>query len=58
VGQGAIANLQGLLHSIVQSAVDADPALRDSRPCEHTRLPKEGDTEDDEVFLDPRSTRC
>ncbi len=52
-GRGTIAGLHGLLCSIVQSAVDADPALRDSRPCVHARLPRAGDTEDDEVFLDP-----
>jgi integrase len=48
-----IANLHGLLYSIFQSAVSADPALRDSNPCSHTRLPKGNDTEDDEVFLEP-----
>ncbi|MFF9246837.1 tyrosine-type recombinase/integrase [Streptomyces globisporus] len=48
-----IANLHGLLFSILQSAVTADPALRDSNPCAHTRLPKGNDTEDDEVFLEP-----
>ncbi len=48
-----IANLHGLLYSILQSAVDADPALRDSNPCAHTKLPKGNDTEDDEVFLEP-----
>lgn len=53
VGQGTIANLHGLLHSIVQSAADAVPALSDSNPCAHTRLPKASDTEDDEGFLEP-----
>ncbi len=48
-----IANLHGLLYSILQSAVDADPSLRDSNPCAHTKLPKGNDTEDDEVFLEP-----
>ncbi|MFJ9058759.1 hypothetical protein [Streptomyces sp. NPDC102409] len=48
-----IANLHGLLFSILQSAVTADPPLRDSNPCAHTRLPKGNDTEDDEVFLEP-----
>ncbi|MEU7029609.1 tyrosine-type recombinase/integrase [Streptomyces sp. NPDC046275] len=48
-----IANLHGLLYSILQSAVEADPALRDSNPCAHTKLPKGNDTEDDEVFLEP-----
>ncbi|MEU9775249.1 site-specific integrase [Streptomyces sp. NPDC047968] len=48
-----IANLHGLLFSILQSAVDSDPALRDSNPCAHTKLPKGNDTEDDEVFLEP-----
>ncbi|GAA3734652.1 hypothetical protein GCM10023082_34880 [Streptomyces tremellae] len=49
----AIANLRGLLLSIFQSAVTADPALRDSNPCVHTRLPKGNGTEDDEVFPGP-----
>ncbi|WP_329228591.1 hypothetical protein OG488_11965 [Streptomyces sp. NBC_01460] len=31
----------------------ADPPLRDSNPCAHTRLPKGNDTEGDEVFLEP-----
>ncbi|MGW1123900.1 tyrosine-type recombinase/integrase [Streptomyces sp. NPDC002526] len=48
-----IANLHGLLFSILQSAVDSDPSLRDSNPCAHTKLPKGNDTEDDEVFLEP-----
>ncbi|WP_371792239.1 site-specific integrase [Streptomyces sp. NBC_01471] len=48
-----IANLHGLLFSILQSAVESDPALRDSNPCAHTRLPRSGDAEDDEVFLEP-----
>nr|WSZ95868.1 hypothetical protein OH820_09565 [Streptomyces sp. NBC_00857] len=42
----AIANLHGLLFSIFQSAVDADPSPRDSNPCAHTRLSKGDDTED------------
>ncbi|WP_432165082.1 hypothetical protein [Streptomyces sp. bgisy031] len=60
VGQGAIANPHDLLQSIalsavccLLSAVDADPALRASHPCAHTRLPEAGGTEDDEVFLEP-----
>ncbi|MFI6374773.1 tyrosine-type recombinase/integrase [Streptomyces sp. NPDC050546] len=48
-----IANLHGLLFGILQSAVDADPALRDSNPCAHSKLPKGNDAEDDEVFLEP-----
>ncbi|OIK02711.1 hypothetical protein BIV25_03125 [Streptomyces sp. MUSC 14] len=48
-----IANLHGLLFSILQSAVESDPSLRDSNPCQHTRLPKGNETEDDEVFLEP-----
>ncbi|WP_330457701.1 hypothetical protein OIB37_12735 [Streptomyces sp. NBC_00820] len=39
-----IANLHGLLFSILQSAVNAEPSLRDSNPCAHTRLPKGNDT--------------
>lgn len=37
-----IANLHGLLFSVLQAAVTADPPLRDSNPCAHTRLPKGG----------------
>ncbi|MEV6567586.1 hypothetical protein [Streptomyces kronopolitis] len=48
-----IANLHGLLFRDLQPAVAADPALRDSNLCAHTRLPKGNDTEDDEVFLEP-----
>ncbi|MEU4199202.1 tyrosine-type recombinase/integrase [Streptomyces sp. NPDC026294] len=48
-----IANLHGLLFSILQTAVTADPALRDSNPCAHTRLPKGDEAEDEEVFLEP-----
>ncbi|MFH8747491.1 hypothetical protein ACH4GK_09665 [Streptomyces rimosus] len=31
----------------------ADPPLRDSNPCAHTRLPKGGEAEDEEVFFEP-----
>ncbi|WP_172386294.1 hypothetical protein [Streptomyces sp. MNP-20] len=48
-----IANLHGLLFSILQTAVTADPPLRDSNPCAHTRLPKGDEAEDEEVFLEP-----
>lgn len=48
-----IANLHGLLYSILQSAVEADPPLREANPCSHTRLPKRDDAEDNEVFLEP-----
>ncbi|MFH9420719.1 hypothetical protein [Streptomyces sp. NPDC017529] len=49
----AIANLHGLLFSVLQTAVTADPALRDSNPCAHTRLPKGDEDEGEEVFLEP-----
>ncbi|WP_159399836.1 tyrosine-type recombinase/integrase [Streptomyces alboflavus] len=48
-----IANLHGLLFSILQTAVTADPPLRDSNPCAHTRLPRGDEVEDEEVFLEP-----
>lgn len=48
-----IANLHGLLFSVLQAAVTADPPLRDSNPCAYTRLPKRDEAEDEEVFLEP-----
>lgn len=50
-----IANLHGLLYSILQSAVEADPPLRASNPCARTQLPRLDDGEDGEemVFLSP-----
>lgn len=52
-----IANQHGLLFSILQAAVDAEPPLRSSNPCTHTRLPKGDQTEDDEVFLEREEYR-
>ncbi|MFI2434754.1 tyrosine-type recombinase/integrase [Streptomyces sp. NPDC018693] len=55
-----IKNLHGLLSSIMQEAVEADPPLRDRNPCKGVRLPRVDDdgTADDEIdedieFLEP-----
>ncbi|MYR58855.1 tyrosine-type recombinase/integrase [Streptomyces sp. SID625] len=55
-----IKNLHGLLSSILQEAVEAEPPLRDRNPCKSVRLPRTDDdgTADDEVdedieFLEP-----
>ncbi|MFG3022259.1 tyrosine-type recombinase/integrase [Streptomyces sp. NPDC048254] len=55
-----IKNLHGLLSSILQEAVDAEPPLRDRNPCKGVRLPRTDDdgTSGDEVaedieFLEP-----
>ncbi|MDJ1130592.1 tyrosine-type recombinase/integrase [Streptomyces iconiensis] len=50
-----ISDLHGLLFGILQTAVTADPPLRDSNPCTHTRLPKGDEVEDEEVFLEPEA---
>jgi integrase len=45
-----IKNLHGLLSSIMQEAVEADPPLRDRNPCKGVRLPRtddDGTTGDD-----------
>lgn len=45
-----IKNLHGLLSSILQEAVEADPPLRDRNPCKGVRLPRtddDGTTGDD-----------
>ncbi|MFG2671552.1 tyrosine-type recombinase/integrase [Streptomyces sp. NPDC048445] len=49
-----IQNEHGLLFSILQSAVDAEPSLRASNPCAKTRLPRLDGAEDEEemVFLE------
>ncbi|MCC3767679.1 site-specific integrase [Streptomyces sp. UNOC14_S4] len=47
-----IRNLHGLLYGILQSAVTAEPPLRSTNPCLHTRLPEDNSTEDEQVFLE------
>lgn len=49
----SIRNIHGLLYSIVQHAVEAEPPLRTTNPCEKTRLPKldDGEGEEEMVFL-------
>lgn len=49
-----IQNEHGLLFSILQAAVDAEPSLRASNPCAKTRLPRLDGAEDEEemVFLE------
>ncbi|MCZ4125986.1 tyrosine-type recombinase/integrase [Streptomyces sp. H39-S7] len=49
-----IQNEHGLLYSILQAAVDAEPSLRASNPCAKTRLPRLDGAEDEEemVFLE------
>ncbi|MEW2631768.1 site-specific integrase [Streptomyces sp. NPDC048389] len=53
-----IRNLHGLLSSILQEAVTAEPPLRGRNPCERTRLPRIDDhgADDDEdiEFLTPQ----
>ncbi|MFD7956971.1 tyrosine-type recombinase/integrase [Streptomyces ardesiacus] len=55
-----IKNLHGLLSSILQEAVEADPPLRDRNPCKGVRLPRtdddgtSGDDIDEDIeFLTP-----
>jgi integrase len=48
-----IANRHGMLYSIFQAAVEADPPLRPSNPCAKTRLPRiDSGTEDEMTFLE------
>lgn len=49
-----ISNQHGLLSAILQAAVDAEPSLRASNPCAHTRLPRldGGEDEEEMVFLE------
>ncbi|MFE4635488.1 tyrosine-type recombinase/integrase [Streptomyces sp. NPDC056773] len=49
-----VTNEHGLLYSILQAAVDAEPSLRASNPCAKTRLPRLDAGQDDEtmVFLE------
>lgn len=49
----SIANRHGLLSSIVQAAVEADPPLRSKNCCSGTRLPRTDDGIDEEMtFLE------
>ncbi|MGW8329434.1 tyrosine-type recombinase/integrase [Streptomyces sp. NPDC055897] len=47
-----IRNLHGLLYGILQATVTAEPPLRSTNPCVHTRLPEDNSTEDEQVFLE------
>jgi len=48
-----IANLHGLLYTIMQAAVDRRPALRSYNPCANTNLPRRDDhIEEEMVFLE------
>lgn len=49
-----ILNQHGLLHAIFQAAVDAEPSLRATNPCDYTRLPREdgAEVEEEMVFLE------
>lgn len=49
-----VLNLHGLMSSLMQAAVDAEPPLRATNPCAHTSLPRlDGDDVDEEmVFLE------
>jgi len=51
----SIHNVHGVLSSILQEAVEAEPALRETNPCSRSKLPKVLPTEGDEemVFLSP-----
>ncbi|MEV1020666.1 site-specific integrase [Streptomyces sp. NPDC050264] len=49
----SVANRHGLLYVIFQSAVEAEPQLRESNPCKKTGLPRQDDGVDEEmVFLE------
>ncbi|MFJ4800166.1 tyrosine-type recombinase/integrase [Streptomyces murinus] len=49
-----VLNQHGLLHAILQAAVDAEPSLRATNPCDYTSLPRSDGEEIDEemVFLE------
>lgn len=52
-GPKSIANRHGLLSSIVQAAVEAEPPLRSANCCKGTRLPRQDDQIEDEMcFLE------
>lgn len=48
-GPKSIRNRHGLLSSIVQAAVEADPPLRSKNPCKGTRLPRQDDKIEEEM---------
>jgi integrase len=49
----SIANRHGLLYSVFQAAVEAEPPLRTSNPCAKTKLPRtDHETEDEMTFLE------
>ncbi|MGJ5898316.1 tyrosine-type recombinase/integrase [Streptomyces niveiscabiei] len=54
-----IGNQHGLLHTILQAAVDAEPQLRATNPCAFTRLPRlDGEqVEEEMVFLEREEYR-
>ncbi|MEV8391817.1 MULTISPECIES: site-specific integrase [unclassified Streptomyces] len=47
-----IRNLHGLLYGVLQATVIAEPPLRTTNPCVHTRLPEDTHTADEQVFLE------
>ncbi|MEU6668033.1 hypothetical protein [Streptomyces sp. NPDC046727] len=49
-----VANQHGLLHAVLQAAVDAEPQLRTTNPCSYTRLSRlDGEeVEEEMVFLE------
>lgn len=57
-----IRNLHGLLSSVLQRAVEAEPPLRARNPCELTRLPRADDDGaeggEDIEFLTPDEVEC
>ncbi|MFF3497430.1 tyrosine-type recombinase/integrase [Streptomyces sp. NPDC002795] len=49
----SVANRHGLLYVIFQTAVESEPALRESNPCKKTGLPRQDEGTDEEmVFLE------
>ncbi|QNP71594.1 site-specific integrase [Streptomyces roseirectus] len=54
-----VGNQHGLLHTILQAAVDAEPQLRATNPCAFTRLPRlDGEqVEEEMVFLEREEYR-
>lgn len=51
-----IANLHGLLYSVLQSAVDADPSLRDANPARTPSCPRGTTRRTTRSSWSPRST--
>ncbi|GAA1977109.1 tyrosine-type recombinase/integrase [Kitasatospora viridis] len=49
----SIKNRHGVLYSVFQAAVEAEPSLRSGNPCARTKLPRlDGGTEEEMVFLE------